>query len=104
MAARSVALAVGQFTGAAQQGAAVQLYGKYNFSLQFNAGTATARLVRSYDGGVSWVVTSKPDLSPAVFTGPVDVDGVGEEPETGMLYRWECTAFTSGPVNHRLSR
>ncbi len=60
------------------------------------------KLERSYDDGATWKVTSKPDLTAASFT--VDVDGVGYEPEPGVLYRWDCTAFTSGTINARLSR
>lgn len=98
---RPIALVSGTF-GATGQSAAVELYGNYNFNLSFAGAVGTVRLERSYDGGSSWVVTTKPDLTAASFTA--DVDGVGFEPESNVLYRWNCTAYTSGTISYRLSR
>ncbi len=94
------ALVSGTFTGTGQS-AAIALRGKYNFSLS-GFGTATVKLERSFDGGSSWKVMSKPDFSAASFSA--DVEGVGEEPEAGMLYRFNCDAHSSGTIAYRISQ
>ena len=77
--------------------------GRYTLTATLSGfGTATVRLERSFDGGSSWKTVSKPDLTAASFTA--DVDGVGEEPEIGLLYRFNCTAFTAGPIAYRISQ
>ena len=96
----TIARISGSFAGTGSS-SAIALRGKFNFSLS-GFGTATVRLERSFDGGSSWRVVSKPDLTAASFTA--DVDGVGEEPEIGLLYRFNCTAFTAGPVAYRISQ
>ena len=98
---KPIALLAGTFSGVAAS-APIALVGNYNFNLTFGGGIATIRLERSYDDGANWKVASKPDLTAASFTA--DVDGVGLEPEQGVLYRWNCTAFTSGTPAYRLSR
>jgi hypothetical protein len=95
-----IALRAGTFTGVANS-AGVVLHGNYNFTLS-GSWVGTVALERSYDDGVTWVVTSKPDLTPASFTA--NIDGVGLEPEAGVLYRWRCSAYTSGTIEYRLSR
>ena len=55
----------------------------------------TVQLQRSFDGGTTWIPT-------ASYTA-VDSD-IGEEPEDSVLYRFECTAYTSGTINYRLSQ
>ncbi len=98
---RPIALATNAFTAIAA-GTPIEMVGHYNFNLSFGAAVGTVKLARSYDGGASWKIASKPDLTPASFT--TDQDGVGYEPEAGVLYRWDCTAWTSGTINARLSR
>ncbi len=96
----TIARISGSFAGTGSS-PAIALRGKFNFSLA-GFGSATVRLERSFDGGSSWKVVSKPDLTAASFTA--DVDGVGEEPEIGLLYRFNCTAYTSGTVAYRISQ
>ena len=74
--------------------------GRFNLHL---AGTfvATVILERSFDGGVTAAPCT--NLGTAVsFTGPASE--ILEAPETGVLYRLRCTAFTSGTVQARLSQ
>ena len=97
---KPIALVAGTFT-ATGNGLSVPLYGNFNYTLS-GTWVGTVVLERSYDDGVSWVTTSKPDLTPASFTAVID--GVGLEPEAGVLYRWRCSVFTSGTIEYRLSR
>lgn len=65
----------------------------FNVSLDFNGGTATVDLERSFDDGATWETRQSfsADTSTAIF-----------EPETGVKYRLNCSAFTSGPVAYRI--
>lgn len=56
----------------------------------------TIAVQRSFDNGVTWV-----DLTGYSYTAPASV--IIEEPEEGVLYRLNCSAYTSGTVNYRLS-
>jgi hypothetical protein len=62
----------------------------------------TIRPERSFDGGTTWFTIKKDtagtDLS---FTAADSL--VIDEPENGVLYRMNCTAFASGTINCRLS-
>ncbi len=104
----------GQFTETGQSGSAVAgLNAGLNpqppvFKEVFNAalwGTfvATIQLEKSFNGGDDWIVVSK-DASgnPASYTESVAL-GV-YEPEVNVLYRWNCTAYTSGTINYRISQ
>ena len=64
----------------------------YNFSI---SGTfvGTVVLQRSFDEGVTF-------LDVRTFTEPDE--RIGDEPEPGTLYRFNCTAFTSGSIVCRL--
>lgn len=63
---------------------------------------ATIKLEKSFDGGVSWQVVSR-DVAgrEAAYTGPMNMSVY--EPEVNILYRWNCTDFTSGTINYRIS-
>ena len=82
----------------------IYLRGKFNWTL-YGGGTATVKLEKSYDGGTSGV-----DVSKDVFGNPASVTLAGgsitlrgEEPENGVSYRANCTAYTSS-VTSRLSK
>jgi hypothetical protein len=96
----AIAKIVGSFAGTGAS-PGIALRGKFNFSLS-GFGTATVRLERSFDGGANWRIVSKPDLTAASFTA--DVDGVGGEPEIGLLYRFNCTAHSAGTIAYRISQ
>lgn len=87
--------------GAVVAGEAAVLYRSFNVSI-WGTFVATVALERSFDGGVTWVNCSKADGTANSFTAPVSL--VCLEPEPGVLYRLNCTAFTSGTVNWRLSQ
>lgn len=71
----------------------------FNVSL---AGTfvGTAQIERSFDGGTTWQPLTL-DLGGAVASFSVPVSFSIREPESGVLYRWSCTAYTSGTLNGR---
>lgn len=96
-------LLAGTFGGTGQS-AAVAMRGQFNISL---SGAGTVRVERSFDGGSTFFICSKPvgDGTVASFalTAGNDVSLVFEEPEDGVLYRLNCTAFTS-TVTYRVSR
>ena len=86
-------LAAGSDTAAIFTGAAVS----------FNA---TVQLERSFDGGKTWIVCNTSTWGTlAQFTGAsvVPVSFSFAEPEFGVLYRWNCIAYSSGTINYRLS-
>lgn len=63
---------------------------------------ATAQLERSFDGGATWLPVSRDIVgSGAVFSAPFSLQV--RETESGVLYRLNCTAYTSGTINYRLS-
>lgn len=71
----------------------------------FISGTfsATAQLEKSYNGGSTWVVCST-DASGTAASYSSSVSVIGFEPELGVEYRVNCTAFTSGTMNWRVSQ
>lgn len=63
---------------------------------------ATVQLERSFDGGVTYAPISGDTIGTTVtFTAPTTF--VGSEAERGVLYRVNCTAYTSGTANVRIS-
>jgi hypothetical protein len=75
--------------------------------LEFNVaiwGTfvATVQLEKSYDGGTTWIVVARDTTgATASYSSPCAFSV--RDIEAGNLYRLNCTAFTSGTVNYRLS-
>lgn len=53
--------------------------------------TATINLERSFDGGSTWI---------HIGAAPLDIS----EAEACVLYRLNCTAYTSGTINYRISQ
>ena len=66
--------------------------GGFNISLS-GFGSATVELQRSFDEGVTWVAVES-------FTG--NTERRVDEPEKGIHYRFEATAYTSGTIAYRL--
>lgn len=76
-----------------------QLTIPFNYSL-WGTFAGTVRLERSFDNGVTWLPLTA--LGDAIqFTAPCSE--IWEEPHTGVLYSLNCTAYTSGTINFRLS-
>jgi hypothetical protein len=90
----------GTFTGVAT-GASALLYRSFNLSI-WGTFVGTVALERSFDGGTTWLNCTKSDGTANSFTSGVSL--ICEEPEPGVLYRLNCTAFTSGAINWRLSQ
>lgn len=91
---------VGTFT-ATGSSADVVANGALNVSV-WGTFVATVKPRRSFDGGTTWNYVTKPDLSGDItITGPASFQLF--EFEDGVLYDLECTAFTSGTINYRLS-
>lgn len=73
------------------------------------SGDVTAQLEKSFDGGATWLVANQDkngtacswELASAHVNNAVDF--VMDEPERGVAYRLNCTAFSSGTLNYRLS-
>lgn len=103
------AVVAGRFT-ATGQSASFLCWGPFNLFIYGSSGpngsmTASVRLERSFDGGTTWVVCGIGGSGQqAVWNTPdSDVSLVVGEPERGMIYRLNCTSYTSGNVNYRLS-
>lgn len=69
--------------------------------------TGTVRLERSFDGGLTWVVCGIGGSgTQAIWTSAgtgADISVVAAEPERGVLYRLNCSAYTAGTINYRMS-
>jgi hypothetical protein len=76
------------------------------FALSLWGGIATVRLVRSFDGGGTWLPCAI-DGSGTVASWTSTVEGLSLDgrvtAEAGVLYALECTAFTSA-TSYRLSQ
>lgn len=104
-------LVSGSFTATGQSSAALDSAGasrQPDFTGYFNmqlSGTwvGQVQLENSFDGGVNWnVVSLDATGAKAVYTGNVNTSVF--EPEIGVLYRWNCTNYTSGTINYRISQ
>jgi len=92
----------GSFTATGQSSSftpPAALSGKFNVSIS-GTFSATVKLERSFDAGSTWIVCSKPDLSDAAFTAGASF--TVEEPEPGVRYRLNCTAYSSGTATYRI--
>lgn len=64
--------------------------------------SGTVQVERSFDGGTTWLPLSRDVVgSAASFTAPFSLQV--RETESGVLYRLNCTAYSSGPISYRLS-
>lgn len=102
------AVVSGAFSGTGTSPAFV-FYGMFNVVLYGNSGpngawTGSVRLERSFDGGVTWIVCGVGQAgNQAVYNAGTDVSVTFNEPEKGVGYRLNCTSFSSGPINYRIS-
>ena len=63
---------------------------------------AEARLERSFDEGATWFPLTAAGQPLYDFTAPASE--VAQEAEAGVLYSLNCTSFTSGTINYRVSQ
>ena len=67
--------------------------------------SATVQLERSFDGGNTWVVGNiGASGTLAQWSTGTPVSLTFGEPEKSVLYRLNCTAYTSGTINYRISQ
>jgi len=91
----------GTFSGTGQSGTFTP-YGPFNISLK---GVGTVRPERSFDAGVTWYPIAR-DVTGALASWSVDATGVSleaSECEMGVLWRLNCTAYTS-TITYRVSQ
>jgi len=88
--------------GASGQSADFAVMGKFNVLL--SGGVATCVLEKSYDKGTNWfgVTDAAGVLVSHVMASDLQLHAVFEEPESGVIYRIDCT-WTSGTVTFRMS-
>jgi hypothetical protein len=92
----------GSFAAAGQSAVAV-FYGSFNISL-WGTFVGTVRLERSFDGGTTWLPLSV-DLAGTNLQWTQPYSGYPwAEVEHTVPYRLNCTAYTSGTVNYRMSQ
>lgn len=76
--------------------------GPFNLTVIGSSFVGTWRLVRSFDGGATWVACTS--LGSAItFAGDAS-EAVPAAFEASVLYDVEITAYTSGSLSGRLSR
>ena len=91
----------GQFTGTGTSDS-FALHGKANILIEDGAGTV--HIEKSFDDGNNYYVTSKNSdgdaASYAASVGNVAFHGIVEEIGQNILYRLNCTAYTSGTIKY----
>ena len=93
----------GVFTGTGNDGTSISINGPFNFFVQGGSGTVV--LQASYDGGTTWIGVPATDSGTTVSVNTATAAGMFRvtEVEPGVLYRANCTAYTSGSINYRIS-
>jgi hypothetical protein len=67
--------------------------------------SGTLQLERSFDGGFTWIVCNIGSAGAlAQWTAGTPVSLTFGEPEKNVLYRINCTAYSSGTINYRISQ
>jgi len=67
---------------------------------------ATIQLERSFDGGNTWLVCNiggAGQLAQYGGAASAPISLTFAEPELGVVYRWDCIAYSSGKINYRIS-
>lgn len=96
-----VADETGTFSATGSSSSYVPLAGRgFNISLR-GTFVATVQLERSFDG-TNWHPITASGTQLYVWTAPASEIAV--EPQCGVLYRLNCTSYTSGTVNFRISQ
>ena len=98
----SVPPVTGTFSATGQSASFAPVGGRgFNASL-WGTFSATVQIERSFDGGTTWLPLTADAIAIEKFTAPCSESL--QEDEAGVLYRFNCTAYTSGTVNYRLSQ
>lgn len=78
--------------------------GTFNVALTGTA-SATVQLERSFDGGTTWCEIWAGGAQLYEWTyASTNLSETVEECEEGVLYRLNCTSYTSGTITYRLSQ
>lgn len=95
----------GTFTGAASSAWFASSRGKLAVRLEGASWVGVSvKLETSSDQGVTVSPATTDSIgTAAVYTSPIG-KLVVEEPDDGVLYRWTCTAFTSGTVKYGITQ
>ena len=100
--ASALAPVTGTFVATGQSPSFAPLGGRgFNASL-WGTFSASVQLERSFDKGTTWLPLTANGTAIEKFTAPCSESL--QEDEDGVLYRFNCTAYTSGTVNYRLSQ
>lgn len=78
----------------------VRVSGNFNASLQ-GTFVGTFRIERSLDDGTTWEPLTAGGLA-QTYTAPMSE--MFYDPEPQALYRWKCTAYTSGTASCRIGK
>lgn len=93
--------ATGQSAAFLPDGIGDSLTRSFNISV-WGTFVGTVQLERSFDNGTTWLPLTAGGTQIEKFTAPAS-ESV-DEFEVGVLYRLNCTAYTSGTINYRLSQ
>lgn len=101
----STTISSGSFTGTGQS-TGIGLMGRVNVSLGGTAPVGTVKLERSFDSGTTYIDVSLDALgTPASYAlNSTEVSLIVEEIEQNVLWRFNCTAYTSGTITYRFSQ
>jgi hypothetical protein len=101
-AASGVTPVAATFTGTGHSASFSPLSGRgFNVSL-WGTFVGTVQLERSFDGGTTWLPITAAGTQLYAWTAPASESA--SDDETGVLYRLNCIAYTSGTVNYRVSQ
>lgn len=87
--------------GTVAAGDPMSVYGLFNAALS-GTFSATARLERTFDGGTTYIPAFNVNTG-SVVASTAPCSFTLNEPERGVSWRWNCTAYTSGTISARLS-
>lgn len=90
----------GSFT-ATGGGASAALLGNLTASL-WGTFVGTVQLQRSFDGGTTWIACTDEAGAALALSAPGQM--VQAETEPGVLYRLNCTAYTSGTIAWQIAQ
>ncbi|MFG1388793.1 hypothetical protein [Xanthobacter versatilis] len=91
----------GSFTSATNSAAFIPLAGRpFNVSV-YGTFVGTVQLKRSFDGS-TWLPLTAAGVTLYSWSAPASEPA--EEAEFGVSYRLECTAYSSGTINYRISQ
>lgn len=91
---------VDEVLNAVEASSSARMRGTFNVSLD-GTFVATLQLERSYDNGITWNPLTAGGTT-IEFSAPCEE--IFSEPESGVIYRWNCVDYTSGSIEARISQ